>query len=644
MAKEKSSHVGKWIVLILAGAILFFLILPFLDGSAGQPLPQRSDAKATPQIFTSNPLRRLAEKLLAAFSGKNKKHNNSLLAQGFDPQQEQEDALPLAAQRRQRGVQEAPAAETAAAATAPDAAAEEEEDFSAFVNDKGEWILVNQQDPITGIRGMHDIKSSDPAYERLVRMERQAKYTQPTAKLRTQKPESKWAKLLNPVKKLFGLEEEKQTLAALPLGGQTNSAAAARASRYPANLQQADLDEWSISKRPGGVRMSPEEVLSILALDPEEDFQKTADDLIKNAKKILNKKDADEHNKLIAAERRRLVQEMKNTILNQIAQDASRDEPDTDPATRLFMAAEETEGALNVQTCLADYSLPSAFYSKSDSCDSNQPSYYQHQEEATRQAKAESKNFLVQNSSSERIKQNGLQEGDEAPVTVVLSLSEPGKNPLLRAEKAESFDEIMNERYMNFLFAQSGCAKKSCALVASSDYAGADLTDSAESGFLHLVSFETQGNDQQFIKQIQEDQTLSEEDKAKVTQAYLNKMKPAYTLQPVERLSELIKESPRTKIYATSPSTAHALVQAGNVRGSRIFYSTEEHGWQQGTTPQQQGAAMAKAYNTNAERNWQLRKTYTDQLKKFSSSFVAKKAAEEAKKDFSSGKDTNFKL
>ena len=69
--RDKCKSAGKLIVVILSLAILFFLLLPFLDNSA----PASGEAngkKASPQIFTSNPLSDLVQKVYNLFA-----HNHS---------------------------------------------------------------------------------------------------------------------------------------------------------------------------------------------------------------------------------------------------------------------------------------------------------------------------------------------------------------------------------------------------------------------------------------------------------------------------------------------------------------------------------------------------------------------------------------
>ena len=68
-------------------------------------------------------------------------------------------------------------------------------------------MLIRQTAPEAAQRGMHDINSSDTAYDRFVRLERSAKYAVPNANAAEQIPSSKWARLFKPINKLLGLGE-----------------------------------------------------------------------------------------------------------------------------------------------------------------------------------------------------------------------------------------------------------------------------------------------------------------------------------------------------------------------------------------------------------------------------------------------------
>lgn len=210
---DKAKNTGKFVVIMLCFAIIFFLLLPFLEDPAAVAAAQSK--KATPQIFTSNPLTELARKIYSLFGPRYRKAGGMAAAQGRYANAYAQNDWPA-------GYTE----EFLTADTRYSAAHAEEEtangsngsstvyfpeayDFgeAGFVNEAGEWVLIRQTAPEAAQRGMHDINSSDTAYDRFVRLERSAKYAVPNANTAEQIPSSKWARLFKPINKLLGLGE-----------------------------------------------------------------------------------------------------------------------------------------------------------------------------------------------------------------------------------------------------------------------------------------------------------------------------------------------------------------------------------------------------------------------------------------------------
>ena len=681
MEKKKSVKAGKWIVIALVGAILFFLILPFLDGSATTPAAQRADGKATPQIFTSNPLRRLAEKIMAAFSRKNQNpstfDNDALF--------ENEEAVTLAsAKRASTDVQD-----PSAAAAAPDSVEEEPDDFDpSRIDEKGEWILVNQTDPITGIRGMHDIKSSDSAYDRLVRLERQAKYTQSVGALAPKQPVSKWARLWNPVKKFFGFDDAPEVVATRQLGGKALST---EHPRYPSKANRASLDMQGLGKQTlSNRRRSQQAALAMLTIDPEQSLEKTAENLLKNAKKTLNKKDFNEYQKLLMAERNRLRKEMRNAVLNEISQDARKEQNiDDTVGQRLLIAAgkKDAQNALQIPIeCASGKTLSSAFYAPRSQEGCHKPtrsSKYKHDEKKLEQTKEESRGILestvdklkgiVKTDKLQRL-ENNIQ--DPVAVTVVLDVYPAGKNPFIadinenpntngsqaqasEEEMEQTFDEQVREQYLNFLFEKSGCQNSPCALVASSDYAGTDLEDTLTGGFMKLVTLESPNNDQEFIERMKNNGQFDESQMQQLTEDYLKKIKPAYSSQPLDKLSGLAKD--HVKIISRSATAADKIATSGVYPAMWLAYPktatkpeveqetpAEENGtkelsseefFQQGISMEDQSTGMTKLYGNNSSRNYTIAANNDSRLKEVDLKFNAKKAMTAGQKSSTSLQD-----
>ena len=77
---DKAKNTGQFVVIMLCFAIIFFLLLPFLEDPAAVAAAQSK--KATPQIFTSNPLTELARKIYSLFGPRYRKAGGMAAAQG----------------------------------------------------------------------------------------------------------------------------------------------------------------------------------------------------------------------------------------------------------------------------------------------------------------------------------------------------------------------------------------------------------------------------------------------------------------------------------------------------------------------------------------------------------------------------------
>ena len=185
MNDQKKKTIGKVIIVILGVAIVGFLLLPFLDNSSTTTQAK----KATPQIFTSNPLSSLVRKVYGLFARNSKKRaaaarmayeqtKQGILTDGVRADDLHANSLPGSTQVNATYDQYADA---------------------EFINEDGEWILVRQTTPESSQRGMHEINTSDSAYDRYVRQARAARWTGHTATPQQEIPDSKWARMWNPI-------------------------------------------------------------------------------------------------------------------------------------------------------------------------------------------------------------------------------------------------------------------------------------------------------------------------------------------------------------------------------------------------------------------------------------------------------------
>ena len=80
MENQKFKNIGKIIIVILAVAICFFLLLPFLEPDSADGKQAQAAKKTSPQIFTSNPLSELVRKVYAMFSRDQRRKERARLA------------------------------------------------------------------------------------------------------------------------------------------------------------------------------------------------------------------------------------------------------------------------------------------------------------------------------------------------------------------------------------------------------------------------------------------------------------------------------------------------------------------------------------------------------------------------------------
>lgn len=194
---------GKTLIVVCACAVVIFLLLPFLETQA----PQTKDAqKASPQIFTSNPLTELVSRIASFFRGDkasaSARNRHALTARQTEQQFGVAQYGPVYASAHGEKVLPQP--------TDDDAEDSKRFDYgdALLQNEEGEWVLVRQTAPSGGAQGMHEVNVTDNAYDRYVRQERAARFTPAPANRRQEVPDSKWAKMFRPIKKLFGAADQ----------------------------------------------------------------------------------------------------------------------------------------------------------------------------------------------------------------------------------------------------------------------------------------------------------------------------------------------------------------------------------------------------------------------------------------------------
>lgn len=282
--KQKAKTAGKIIIIALSTAILLFLLLPLLDNAASESINRK---KATPQIFTSNPLSGLVKKVYALFKRDSQK--NAPL-----PQREVNDemlaSLTSEEQQKYAFLKEGEEGKNFDYSTEVDTDYEYTE--TGFIDKDGEWILVRQTVPESADPGMHEVSLRDNAYERHIRQERAARYAAKSAQTSDPAiPDSKWARLWKPIKSFFTGSDDIATPKAAPqekdyllasassgLGKDTHKQGSTYKKGKSANVSTS---EWEF-----GLGGNTNPLFDILS--PGSTLQNVKDSYIQAARKILS--------------------------------------------------------------------------------------------------------------------------------------------------------------------------------------------------------------------------------------------------------------------------------------------------------------------------------------------------------------------
>ncbi len=283
--------IGKIILLIVCVAVIVFLLLPFLETTAPAPANAQASAaaqKATPQIFTSNPLTALVQRMARLLRRTNARQKAQVAQKSGDNKAAQPEQIADA----RAALKKAPANQET-----PDGVATSGRynyGNASMQTEDGDWVLIRQTAPEGMEPGMHEINTQENAYDRYVRQERAARFTPAanSASKETQVPDSKLARLFSPITKFFGFNDAKQT-SANPDIWQDESEAALLASsdkiargnggKYApgfARAQMADF-EGPASGAASGPAPQPTQndmIRAISFLMPDEALAKLADD------------------------------------------------------------------------------------------------------------------------------------------------------------------------------------------------------------------------------------------------------------------------------------------------------------------------------------------------------------------------------
>jgi len=213
--------------IVVACAFVLFLLLPFMVSESGLKVAGAQGAQdeaATPQIFTSNPLQKLVNKIARLFGKGSAAPTAAAPLTEAQAQARFGTAIPSDKYDIPAGGKSAGSAadnETdgqTSTSQAPEESLELEE---------GDWVLIQQTAPEGSVGGMHEINADDNAYERYVKYERAARFTPTAPEDRDgDVPDSKIARFFNPIKRFFGFSDG-TPVATTGLEGATASAGSA---------------------------------------------------------------------------------------------------------------------------------------------------------------------------------------------------------------------------------------------------------------------------------------------------------------------------------------------------------------------------------------------------------------------------------
>lgn len=198
---------GKIILIVCCVAVIAFLLLPFLETTA-PGTASGTAKKATPQIFTSNPLTDLVNRIARFFGASRgaQKPPQTLTAQQTADQFGSSDGSQAYADARASG-------NYISTEETPNAGRRYNYGDASLQNEEGDWVLIRQTTPDGVNPGMHEVNSQENAYDAYMRQERAARFT-PAARMKQRKavPDSKLARFFNPIKRFFGFDEAEEKL------------------------------------------------------------------------------------------------------------------------------------------------------------------------------------------------------------------------------------------------------------------------------------------------------------------------------------------------------------------------------------------------------------------------------------------------
>ena len=200
--------------ILLCVGVVVFLLLPFLETTTPAPSTSNMDQA---QVVTENPLNAISKRIASLF-GLNKERKQKTLpgqtnvaANSADGTTENANNISSASAdwrasantpRTSATTREAPNAAQSQTIEVPPHNSASDYENASFQTDDGEWVLVQQTAPEHSAPGMHEVNVHENPYDQYVHQERARSFGPQMPKQEI--PDSKWARIIQPVKNLLG--------------------------------------------------------------------------------------------------------------------------------------------------------------------------------------------------------------------------------------------------------------------------------------------------------------------------------------------------------------------------------------------------------------------------------------------------------
>lgn len=598
---------GKIILIVCCAAVIAFLLLPFLETTS----PGKASGaakKATPQIFTSNPLTDLVNRIARFFGasrGAQKPPQTLTAQQAAEKFGSAADGQAYADARASGNY--------ISTEETPNAGRRYNYGDASLQNEEGDWVLIRQTTPDGVNPGMHEVNSQENAYDAYMRQERAARFT-PAARMKQRKavPDSKLARFFNPIKRFFGFDDTEEKLPNADIWDDEQAAMLAASEGFGGSRGQnggsfAQGGNVNMGGLGGGLpdAGSDAETASLLSyLDPDATLDQVADFLADS--KYPNPKNPQEQKAKENYRKQRREQARKFFI--EKAQE------------RLLRLAAGQEPQDELKSMLSGCA-PRAV-KQEDVCYSSRKELPVATQSGIQQAKQANAALFFQ--------KTGVQM-PPAPIMVVLSrATEIPQIPQENMEEAPDEYRKTKEIY-DFMFKNEDCSSKPCYWVANSKQLSTELSDSVEAAGATFKG-DPLGKyteiQQQFIdyKLSRLSPDASDEDKQNIVNQP-DDFAPAYILYTGDNLKAvqainrqaMKQRNPNlgAALYSTSAPVAKQL--SDDLGTTAFFYGKDD------------GLIDASQNNTFAERSTVLTESLADQIQFFQ--WISKEIKRNASKE-----------